>query len=167
MRQLRSVQVEAFVTFVVGCCYSAIELISSCVVARAFSVLYFSTYVVFSTFLSTWQAQLRLYTRIVYNVLNDARSDRKPLVPMSKRYVYCIVTGLFFVLRCTAKPETIALWITKYCSSVVYSSILTGWRIKCLLGEHLSLKTIFWCRHDFRKGSPTIVLAKNVFSYIG
>jgi len=49
------------------------------------------------------------YTKIVSKILNNVGSERiKPLVQIPK-HVYDDVTGLFFVYRCTAKPEKVKL----------------------------------------------------------
>jgi len=84
----------------------------------------------------------RSYTRIVSNVLNDVGSDRKPPVQMQKN-MFTMTSledyeqeSLFFVLWCTAKPETVKISITKRCcNSVVYSPISSGSRLMCLLSE--------------------------------
>jgi len=68
-----------------------------------------------------------------------------------------------FPLYCLT--ENVNVSITKCCSSVIYSPISIRSRLKCLLSQHLSHKTMFLRRHNFRKGSPAQVLA-NKFCFV-
>jgi len=93
-----------------------------------------------------------------YDSWEALERESRGCVEYSQIFFLLLLLFVVVAFRCTAKPETVKLSITKCCSSVLYSQISTRSCFKCLSSLHLSLKTMFWRRHHFWKGSPTQVL---------